>query len=322
MAGRDIKKVFVVGAGTMGHGIAQIFAQAGYEVALADLKPEILDKASRLIQSSLQTMADEALLAQAQIPAILDQITFTTSVQEGARRADIVIEAVVENREVKQAVFAQLDKYCSPQTLLASNTTFLNVFDFVEVSHPERLLLCHWYVPPEIIPLVDVVKGPRTGNESIELMVSVLKKVGKKPLVMNKFVAGYVVPRLQMALNREVYFLLDSGALTAEELDDAVKLGLAFRMLILGVVQRFDFGGLDLSVKGLENPYVKSQLTPPDYKPRKIFELVDQGHLGVKTGQGFYDYGGRSEAEVHHELAVRLIRLLKAVQSVEGDSFG
>jgi len=313
---RDIKKILIVGAGVMGHGIAQTFAQAGYQVSLVDVIQKTLDRALGLIKSSLGTFTQEGLLAQSEIPEIIGRITLTTSLEEGAREADIAIEAVTENRELKKEIFAQLDKYCPRRALLASNTTALNIFDFVETSRPEKVLICHWYTPPQIIPLVDVIKGPRTSKESVKLMVRVLKKIGKKPLVMSKFISGYIVPRLQMALQREIHFLLDNEYATPQELDEAVKCGLALRMMVVGVVQRFDFGGLDLTVRNLENPYVQSQLTPLDYKPKTIFELFKQGHLGVKTGKGFYDYKGRSEAEIYRERDINLIRLLKAYKSL------
>ncbi len=312
-----VKKVLIVGAGTMGHGIAQTFAVGGFKVSLVDISQKVLDKAAILIKSSLQTMADEEVVTKNRIPDILGLITFSTNLAEQAKDADIVIEAVVEDKEVKKTVFTELDKCCSPETLLTSNTTQLNIFDFVEVSHPDRLLICHWYVPPEIIPLVDVVKGPDTSEKSVNLMVEILKKIGKQPLIMQKFVAGYVIPRLQGALQPEIQFLLDSGAVTPEEMDNAVKAGLAFRMMVVGVVQRIDFGGLDLTARLLKNPYVRSHQTPADYMPKKIFELVEQGNLGVKTGKGFYDYGGRSEEEVCRERDIKLIRLLKALQDLE-----
>lgn len=312
---KDINKVVVVGAGIMGHGLAQCFAQAGYQVSLVSRTQKTLDRASVLIESSLNTMAQEGLMERSQIPAILGRITRTTSVEEGAHDADIAIETVVEDKEAKKEIFAQLDAICPPRTLLASNTTTLNIFDFVKVSRPDKLLLAHWYVPPELIPLVDVVRGPQTSEASIELMVGILKKMGKKPVVFKRYVSGYVVSRLQIALQQEIYFLLDNDYLTPEEIDDAAKFGLALRMMVVGVVQRIDFGGLDLSTRSLEKPSI--QLTSPDYKPKKIFELVKAGHLGVKTGRGFYDYKGRSEAELCHERDIRLIHMLKAVQSLK-----
>ncbi len=313
---RKINKILIVGAGIMGHGIAQTFAQAGYQVSLVDVIQKTLDRSLGLIKSSLGTFAQEGLLAQSEIPEIIDRITLTSSLEEGAHEADIVIEAVTENRELKKEIFSQLDKYCPRRALLASNTTALNIFDFVETSRAEKVLICHWYTPPQLIPLVDVVKGPQTSEESVELMVQLLEKMDKKPLVLRKFISGYVIPRLQMALQREIHFLLDNEYVTPQELDETVKAGLALRMMVLGVVQRFDFGGLDLRVRNLENPYVQSQLTPLDYKPKKVFELFKQGHLGVKTGREFYDYKGRKEAEIYRDRDIQLIRMLKAYKSL------
>jgi 3-hydroxybutyryl-CoA dehydrogenase len=310
----DIKKVFIVGAGTMGHGIAQAFAQGGYQVSLFSRSQQTLDRASALIKTSLDTLAEEGLVERSQIPAIISRITPTQSLEEGAHDTDIALETIVEDAEAKKEIFAQLDLYCPPRALLASNTTFLNIFDIVKTSRPDKVLLCHWYTPPQIIPLVDVVKGPETDEANVELVAKVLRNMGKRPVTMKKFIPGYMISRIQLALQREVHFLLDNDYVTPEQLDEAAKFGLALRMLIVGVVQRFDFGGLDLSVKNLKNPRIES--TPLDYQPKKLFELVNKGYLGVKTGRGFYDYEGRSEAEVCRERDIRLIRILKACKSL------
>ena len=315
----DRKKIVVVGAGIMGSGIAQTFAQTGHEVSLVDMQLEILTRARKLIESSLATFAYEGLMVEKQINETVKRINFTTSLEDGAQDADIAIEAVTEDAEIKKKVFAKLDKLCPPRTILASNTTSLNIFDIVQTSRPDKVILCHWYAPPQIMPLVDVVKGPQSSDEAIELMVRTLKIARKKPVVMDKFISGFVIPRLQLAMQREVFFLIDNGYLTPEDLDEAVKYSLAMRMMILGVVQRIDFGGLDLTVKNLQNQYVQSQMTPLSYKPKKVFELVAQGHLGVKTGKGFYDYHGRSEAEVYRERDVKLIRMLKAMEELEAN---
>jgi 3-hydroxyacyl-CoA dehydrogenase len=151
-------------------------------------------------------------------------------------------------------------------------------------------------------------------------MVALMNKIGKSPLLLNKFVSGYIVSRLQIATTREIMYLLDNDIVTPEQLDTSAKVGWALRMMVIGLVQRFDFGGLDLSVKNLDNPYVQSQIVPTDYKPKKIYELVKAGHLGVKTGKGFYDYSGKTEAEVCYERDVKLIKMLKAYQEMEGQS--
>jgi 3-hydroxybutyryl-CoA dehydrogenase len=254
-------------------------------------------------------MAQERIVDSQRIPEVLRRITFTTSLEEAAQDTDIAFECVVEDEGAKKEVFSRLDNACPPRTLLASNTTFLNIFDLVETSRPGKVLIAHWYAPPQIIPLVDVVKGPLTDPASVGLMVKVLRGIDKRPVVFNRYVSGYVVSRLQFALQREVLYLLDNDYLSPEELDEAAKWGLALRMMVVGVVQRFDFGGLDLSARNLEKPSFLP--TPLEYKPRKIFELVKQGFLGVKSGRGFYDYTGRNEAEVCAERDTKLLKILK-----------
>jgi 3-hydroxybutyryl-CoA dehydrogenase len=309
-----IKKIAVVGAGTMGHGIAQSFAQAGYQVSLMSRTQKTLDRAVSLIESSLSAMAEEGVVTHGSIPVIMRKIHLTTSIEEAAQDADIAFETMAEDKEAKKEVFAQLDKYCPPRTLLASNTTYLNIFDFVETSRPDKVLIAHWYAPPQIIPLVDVVKGPRTEMANVEWMADILRNIDKKPAVFKKYVPGYVVTRLQIAFQREVFYLLDNDFLSPEELDEAAKWGLAMRMMVVGIVQRIDFGGLDLTARNLEKSLFPP--TPLEYKPTKIFELVKQGCLGVKTGKGFFDYKGRSEAEVCKERDVKLIRMFKALKMI------
>jgi 3-hydroxyacyl-CoA dehydrogenase len=301
-----IKKILVVGAGTMGHGIAQSFAQEGFTVELYSRTKETLERARSLIDYSLKAFVEEKMVAKKDIPTILKRINFTQSLEKAA-----------EDREAKIDIFGKLDRLCPPETLLASNTTALNIFDFVKTSRPDKVLISHWYTPPQIIPLVDVVKGPDTSEESIYLMAELLKKIGKAPLVLKKFISGYLLSRLQIAMLGEIFYLLDSDIITPEQLDTAAKTGLALRMMVLGLVQRMDFGGLDLTVKNYENPYMRKQLTPRDYKPVKLYELVREGHFGVKTGKGFYDYGGRTEAEVCYERDIKLIKMLRAYRELE-----
>src|SRR4030043_545660 len=198
----NIKKITVVGAGTMGHGIAQSFAQAGYQVSMVSRTQKTLDRGIALIESSLSAMAEEGLVDQPSIPAIIRRIHTTTSIEEAAQEADIAFETMAEDKDAKKEVFAQLDKFCPPRTLLASNTTYLNIFDFVETSRPDKVLIAHWYAPPQIIPLVDVVKGPKTDMASVEFMADLLRDIDKKTAVFKKYVPGYVVPRLQIVFRR------------------------------------------------------------------------------------------------------------------------
>lgn len=310
----SIRNVAVIGAGTMGHGIAQSFAQAGYSVRLMDQSDKALARALSLIEASLGAMVREDLLELASIPGILGNISTTTSLEKAVEDVDIAFETVAENADVKKEVFAQLDRHCPARTILASNTSFLDIFDLVQTSRPGRVLIAHWYAPPQIIPVVDVVRGPKTDESTVLSVVEILKGIGKKPIVFNRFVAGYLLSRLQFAMQREVHFLIDNEYLSPEEVDEAVIWGVALRMVVVGVIQRFDFGGLDISGRNLENSSFHP--TPLDYRPRKLFELIEQGFLGVKSGRGFLDYGGRTEAELCSERDAKLLRLLKFRQAL------
>ena len=301
----------------MGHGMAQVFATEGYDVSLFSRTRETLDRATVLMETSLGVFAREGLVPKKNIKKIMARIKMTQSLEEGAAEADIAFETVVETKDSKIDIFDKLDRLCPQRTLLASNTTALNIFDFVKTSRPDKVLIGHWYTPHQLIPLVDIVKGPGTSEESLMLMYNLIKKIGKTPLLMKKFSSGYVVSRIQIATLREIFYLIDNDVVTPEGLDDAAKTGLALRMLVMGLVQRMDFGGLDLTYKNITNPYVQSTLTPIDYKPKKLEELVKAGHLGVKTGKGFYDYKGRSEAELCEERDIKLIRILKAFKAME-----
>ena len=307
----QIKKIMVVGSGTMGHGVAQSFAMGGYEVSMQDSFPQALERADKLIKGSLDTMVEAGVVKKADIPGILARIHPTASLEEAAKDADLAIECIIENKDAKIDIFKKMDSICPAKTILASNSSMLNIFDFVETSRPDKLIVAHFYAPPQIIPLVDILKSDKTDIKNVNAVVDVLKKLGKKPIVFNKPIAGYVVSRIMVAYQREIYYLLDNGYISAKDLDDAMIWGLGMRMLVVGGVQRIDFGGLDLSAKNATNT---KDSTPLEYKPKMLYDLVEKGHLGVKSGKGFYDYHGKSEAEMCHDRDVRLLKLLKVLQ--------
>ena len=302
-----IKTVAIVGAGTMGHALAQVFVQGGYAVRLADIDEAILAKARRMIASNLKTLAETGCFPADAIPAALGRIRTTTRVEEAGREADFVIEAVIEDIDIKKDLFKTLDRVCPAHAILASNTSYLNIFGFVETNRPDKILITHWFAPPHIVPLVEIVCGPQTSPETAETVRDLMLQLGKKPIVINKFLPGFIANRLQSALTQEVLFLLDNGYVTAEEIDAAAKNSFALRNPIVGLVKRFDFAGLDLTQKILRN----RQYEPPrliDHSPI-VDRLVAQGKLGAKTGCGFYDYGNRTPEEITNERDVKLIRL-------------
>jgi 3-hydroxybutyryl-CoA dehydrogenase len=255
-------------------------------------------------------MIEAGILPENEYENVLKRIKMTTSLEEVAPEADLAIESIIENKEAKLDLFAKLDRLCPPRTLLVSNTSFFNIFDFITTSRPEKMLMVHWYSPPQIIPLVDVVKGPQTSEENVQRVAGLLRGMNKKPIIFNRPLPGYMVTRLQVAFQREVYWLMDNEYLSCKDIDEASVWGLALRMMVVGICQRIDFGGLDISAKAKSS----IETTPADYKPIKLNELVKEGNLGVKSGKGFYDYKGKSESEVCHERDVRLLRLIKALQ--------
>jgi 3-hydroxybutyryl-CoA dehydrogenase len=263
----QIKRVLVVGAGTMGHSIALVFARGGYEVDLVDIDENILGKSLGLIRSNLRTLKDAKMVDARSIPKILGRIYPSTSL-DVAKKADLIIEAISEIPKAKQELFQTLNRLCPERSIFTSNTSYLNIFQLTKKIRPEKTLICHWYAPPHIIPLVDLVKGPETSAKTINTVKGILLKLGKTPVMMKKFIPGYIVNRLQRAMAREIFLLLDGGYATAEEIDRAVKSSLGIRIPVVGVVQRYDFTGLDLALTFERNPSIR--LVSKERRPKML----------------------------------------------------
>jgi 3-hydroxybutyryl-CoA dehydrogenase len=312
------QKVAIVGAGTMGCGLAQVYATAGHPISLFSRSPATLERALSIISSALRTFVRHDLIAADEVAPVLARISPTTSLVEAAGGTSLVVEAVAEDLDVKRDVFAALDAYCPDGALLTSTTSYLDVYQVVPERRLPSTVIAHWFAPPQIVPLVEVVKGERTSEQTVDMVVTMLDLLGKTAVVMDRFVPGYCVNRLLRSIGREVFFLLDNGYLTPEQLDAAVKASLAPRALVLGFVQRYDFTGLDLSLANLRNPgYVEPR---PDDAPRSLVERVDRGDLGVKSGRGFYDYAGRELEDVLAERDDALIDAFAAAGELTGRS--
>ncbi len=289
MLPEDITKVAVVGAGVMGHSIALVLACRGKEVALVDVDRERLDHALTLMESAFRVLAEAGREGPGGWESVRERIRTFTVLEEAAEGSDLVVEAVPEIPEVKKEVFARLDRCCPPHAVLTSNTSGLDIFEFVEVEHPSRLLIAHWFNPPHIIPLVEVVPGPETSPETVSLVRGFLESLGKVPVVLKGFTRAFVVNKIQNMMALAVFELLGSGLVDPEDIDRAVKYSIGIRMPVIGVVQSLDFTGLDLVADvarsyGMSVPFIE--------------ELVREGRLGVKTSGGIFDYGNRGESEI------------------------
>jgi 3-hydroxybutyryl-CoA dehydrogenase len=210
-----MKNVAIIGAGTMGHSLAQAFAQGGYQVFLNDTSEEVLSKAQTLISSNLDTLSRAGLFDPAEKENVLEQrISCTTDLARAVAQSDLVIEAIVEVPEVKKEMFSELDRLAPPEAILSSNTSYLDIFKFVETGRPEKVIITHWFAPPHIVPLVEIVQGPQTSPETVATIERILKGLGKQTIIIKKFLPGFIANRLQAALALEAYRLIDEGYAT------------------------------------------------------------------------------------------------------------
>jgi len=287
----DVQCVSVLGSGTMGHGIAQNFAMAGYEVFLYDIDKTILERALANVRTSLGRFADAGLIRNQDIEGILSKIKITTDLKEAVERADFITEATPEKIELKQDIFKKLEELCPKHAIIATNTSSLTLTEIgAKTETKERLVITHYFNPPNIVPTVEVVKGEKTSDETIKLTVDLLEKVKKVPVVVNIELPGFVVNRIQMALIREVLDLFDKGIASAEDIDKAVKGSVGFRLASIGPILTVDFGGIDVWSAVATNLFPEICSSPEP--PAALIDLAAKDHKGVKSGKGFYDYGG------------------------------
>ena len=306
----QIRQIAVIGAGIMGHGFAQVFAQKGFSVFLYDIDKEILKRASHRISANLDTFIQHGIIRQKEKKATLEKITTTLDLGEAARNADFILEAVPEIMDLKKETFKGLDRLAPPRAILASNTSGLSITEIGSVTQrPDKTIITHGGNPPHIIPVIEIVRGERTSDETAELTYRLMLKLGKKPVRLLKEVPGFLFNRLQFALYREALHCLEAGVATAEDIDLVVKAGYGFRLPVLGPLETSDFGGLDTFYRISQNlfPDLSDAKTPPPLLKR----LTEEGKLGVKTGEGIYKYPPAVARRKIRERDRRLLQQLK-----------
>ena len=303
-------RIAVLGAGTMGSGMAVVYALGGYETTLFSRTEKTLERARRVVKNSLVLLAEEEVISAEEAAAAGSRVSFTTYVAEAVQDAWYVAETVAESAEVKRELYALLDTLIPDGVILASNTSALNVFDLIPASRQSRAVIAHFFAPAHILPLVEVIRGPETNDAVMEDVLELHRKCGKTPIRMERVVPGFIINRLQRSMNREVMYLLENGYCTPEDIDVAVKTSLMPRGMLLGLVQRMDFTGLDMMANSFRDTGYTAA-PPMQEMPQMIARHYEQGELGVKSGRGFYDYSGQTYEDV---LVHRDRQLLKSVR--------
>lgn len=283
------KKIAVIGAGTMGHGIAQLFAVRGLEVALSDNNAEVLDKALPRIQANLRTCVEHGVIGDEEAQRAPTRIKLYRDASEAVAEADFIVEAVVENLSVKHEVLRQVEARCPAEAVIVSNTSSFRVGDMAPVlREPGRFLITHFWNPPHIIPLVEVVRGEHTSSEAIETTLALLRAAGKRPALVRKDVPGFIGNRLQHALRREAIAIVAQGIASAEDVDLVARLSFGLRLPIIGPLETVDLSGLDLTLA--IQSYLLRELDRSTEPTELIRDKVARGELGAKAGKGFFDW--------------------------------
>lgn len=292
----DIKNVVIAGAGVMGSSMAQNFAQYGYKVSLYDLKDEFLDRSKSLIEINQKTSVEKGILTQTQSDELLSNIKFTCE-KDCFKKADLVVEAIIENIDIKHSFWKEVSEIAPKEAILTTNTSGLSISKIAEaVEIPERFCGMHWINPPHIIPLIEVINGDETATETSKLVYDISNHIGKKPIMINKDAAGFVLNRFQFAILREAMHIIEQGIASKEDIDNVFKYGLGIRYACLGPLEIADLGGLDTFYN--ISSYLFKDLSDTKDVSSILSELAKNGEYGVKSGKGFYDYSNGRDKEV------------------------
>ena len=283
----EIQKITVLGSGIMGHGIAQISAMAGFEVALRDIKHEFLNNAMNKIKWSLNKLVEKKTLSQSECESIYNRIHPVIPLREALAGADLLIEAVPENMDLKRTVYKEVDENSDASTIYASNTSTLPISEISTlISRPKKFIGLHFFNPPQLMKLVEVIPGTATDQGTINIGMDFIKKIGKEAILCRKDVPGFIVNRIFIPLVHEAAFCLDREGPTMSQLDSAVKFRLSFPM---GIFELADYTGIDVIHKATFEMYARDKAVI--FPHPKIKDLFDQGKYGKKSGSGFYSYG-------------------------------
>jgi len=295
-----VTKVAVLGAGLMGHGIAQVASQVGgYEVSMLDINQELVDRGMRMVDGSVSKFVEKGKLSKAQADGVISRIHPTTDLATALSGAQLVIEAATEDPKLKMDLYRDVAKLIGDGTIVASNTSSISITLLASaLKHPENVCGMHFFNPPQLMSLVEIIKGNRTSAETVDFVKGVAVKMGKETVLCKKDSPGFIVNRILVPALNEAIFLMQEGVADPEDVDKAVKLGLNWPM---GPLQLLDYVGLDTTLNITQ--VFMQEFQDSKYRPSPLLkEMVRAGQLGRKTGRGFYEWGspGATKAKQEH----------------------
>lgn len=307
---REIQTIANIGSGTMGHATALQFAVAGYPVRLIDQTQELLDAGMSRIRADAESFEEAGLLAPGDtVDDVLARISTHTDYESGVKNADFIIESIVEKLEVKQQVWQEIERYAPANAIFATNTSGLSPTAIQSVlKHPERFVVAHFWNPAHLMPLVEVVPGESTAEETVGETFALMERIGKKPAKIRKESLGFVGNRLQLAVLREAFNIMNEGIADAETIDTVVKYSLGRRWNLVGPIASADLGGLDVFYN--ISTYLFNDMDNSTEPSPLLESKVAGGELGAKTGRGFYEWTGENGKNLIRERDRRLLQAL------------
>ncbi len=308
----EIKKIGIAGAGTMGSGIAQIFARKGYKVVMTDISEEFLNKSKKLIDIFNSSLIEEGIMSKDEIHTVISNIGYSTD-KNVFSDCDLIIEAIVEKMDIKQVFWKEVEEIARRDAYLATNTSGLSINKISElVQFKERFIGMHFWNPPHIIPLVELIKGDKTSDSTVDALRGLLTTIEKEPVVVQKDAPGFIGNRLQFAAFREAMYIVDQGIASLEDVDKAMKFGPGFRYPVIGPLQTADLGGLDTFY--YISSYLFNELSDIKEPPEVLKNKMENGKLGVKSKEGFYDYSNGKDEEAIRRRDKMFFKMLKYIK--------
>ena len=314
MVANKIKQIAVIGPGMMGHAIAQEFAQAGYGVMLYGRSEPRLQEALQKIERNLRELVHWGILPEDEVNPTLERIKTTVAIQEAGSGADFVVESIIEDLEVKQQLFEKLDDICPERTILASNTSSLLPSSLAAATRrPDRVLVAHYFNPPYLMPLVEIVRAKTTSDQTVNTVYDLMKDMGKSPIVCQKEALGFIANRLQLVLWREAFNIVQRGIASPQDVDLAVKNSFGRRLGIVGPFELYEYiDGYDLTLQC--EKYILPDMESTNEPYPILLEKVKKGELGAKTGKGFYEWTPEFTENWRRKMIKNLVSYLKPHQ--------